>query len=217
MLNDIVKSKKSQATFIMQMITAFFAIGVIAFIYFFFYGKYFDIHAIVESNEMERHTINMAQILSSSKKLVYSESIGGEERFYRGVFDKSKLDNEFIPEEEYKTGIIERESGVKEDITYPNSVTRLTIKNLDNDDVWLLASADYSMGESSGFMNCLALNIGLGFTQDYEECRRTYLASKTGTFEKNFPLLIKDGDSLHPARLTFVLTEKESALALQNI
>ncbi len=217
MLNDFMKLKKAQATFIMQMITAFFAIGAVALLYFMFYGRYFDIHAIIESNEIERHAINIGQILLSSKKLVYSENIAGEERFYRGVFDKSKLDENFIPEEEYKLGIVEREGGIKEDITYPNSVIGLTIKNLDNNEIWHLAFADYNLKESSEFIGCLIRNIGIAFTKNYEECRKTYLASKTGTFEKSFPVLIKDGNSLHPARLTIILTEKERPLTLRIV
>jgi hypothetical protein len=37
MSSDFMRSQKAEATTLMQMLTLFFAIGVMAFIYFFFY------------------------------------------------------------------------------------------------------------------------------------------------------------------------------------
>lgn len=208
---------KGQTTFFLQIVTIFLGVGVMAILYFMFEGKYFDINAIVESNEIERHVINIGQIVLSSKKLVYSEMVGDEERFFRGIFDKSKLDGQFIPKVEYITGTMEKDSEIKDDITYPNAVVRLRVENLDNDDdTWLFTVADYSLAMRSEFLTCLSRNVGLGFFRDYEECRVTYLESKAGTFEKSFPVLIKDGDSLYPSILNIEMTEEQTELGTQE-
>jgi len=77
-MGNLIKAKQGRkgiASWIAQMITALFAIGAVAFLYFLIYSRSFDIHAIVLSAEAQRHTINMAQILLSSDKLVYEEDI----------------------------------------------------------------------------------------------------------------------------------------------
>ncbi len=74
-LIGIKHGRKGIATWIPLVLTALTAIGAVALLYFLLFARYFDIQAIIQSAEVQRHTINMAQVLLSSDKLVYEEDI----------------------------------------------------------------------------------------------------------------------------------------------
>jgi len=202
--------KKAVATWIIQVATTLFAIGVIAFLYFFLFGRYFDIHAIVVSNEAKRHVINMAQALLSSDKLVYEEDFGGGmKRFHRGVFDKNKLDEQLMTH-----SLDIKDSEVREEISYPNTGTQIVVSDLESDTSWTLAFGGPGLENQVEFMDCLYQNIEPNIFVwvfnfpinspwnfwDFVECAGTY-ETKIGIFEKDFPVLINDNGDLHAGRL----------------
>jgi len=200
-------NKGQAAAIISEYFTAFFAIAIAVFLYFMFYGRYLDVQVVVESNEVARRAINSAQVLMSSHDVVWSEQVGGADRFYRGIFDKAKLDAQMVREDSYASDQLDK-GVLKEYLTYPGTVTKITIRSSDTGDAWFAAFADYGNAESSGFLQCLVSHIGLDiFVQD-DECM-TYMQG-SNRFEKSFPVLYKDAadSTLHPAIMTVVMTSK---------
>jgi hypothetical protein len=203
-----MRSKGQSAAVISEFITAFFAIAIVIFMYFMFQGRYLDVQVIVEGNEVERRAINAAQVLMSSKDVVWQEGTGAEIRFYRGVFDKAKLDEQMVSKSQYDNDKLLDRGRLKEYLTYPGTVTEITIRSGDTEDAWFTAFADYGNTEANGFYTCLASHIDLDFQTHYEECQKTYMSS-SNRFEKSFPVLVRDaaaGGTLHPAIMTIVMT-----------
>lgn len=207
--------KKAIASWIIQVATTLFAAGVIALLYFLLFGRYFDIHAIVVSNEAKRHVINMAQVLLSSDKLVYEEDFGnGMKRFHRGVFDKNKLDEQLMTHcVNFPKNCDIKDSEVREEISYPNTGTQIVVSDLDSDTSWTLAFGGPGLENQVEFMDCLHQNIEPNIfvwvfnvplspwnLWDLVECAGTY-ETKIGIFEKDFPVLINDNGNLHAGRL----------------
>jgi len=216
------KSTKGLAFSLMHLVFILVVIGGVAVMYYMFRGKYFDIQAEVESNEIERHAVNIGQIILSSKDIVYSETVGGEERYFRGVFEKSKIDSIFVTEDEYETdNIAYKDNGISDVISFPNAVAEIILEESERDNLWLFTITDYSLTGSSEFMNCVVRSVGFGIVNKYQSCSETYLQSKSGTFEKIFPVLIRDGGELYPATLKVTVHEKASRLGetpqLQNV
>jgi hypothetical protein len=218
-------ASKGIATWIAQVMTAFVAIGVIVLFYFLLYGRYFDVHVLVESSEVQRHAINAAQLLLSSDKLVYEDATtaadgSSQERYLRGVFDRAKLDGLFFAtaaeQKDYEA------SCEALDVGYPDSAMELVVSDVQSSKNWVLSCGRASplhASEIKSYVSCMygnidwnvlrwVFNIPQGPWQywDIKECA-TNFGSKTGTFEKDFPLMIKDGDSLHAGRLFIRLTE----------
>ena len=89
-----MKMKGVSQVFVMAMF-AMFGLAVTIVIFFLYFGHIFIIIPILKENEVERHSIILANLFLSSDKLTYFDGF----RSYRGVFDKSKLDNEMINQE----------------------------------------------------------------------------------------------------------------------
>lgn len=208
--------RKGIATWIAQMAVGLFSIGVVAFFYFLLFGRYFDIHSIIMSNEAKRHVINMAQVMLSSDKLVYEEEIGGMKRFYRGVFDRAKLDEQLMTDE----GDI-KESEIREEISYPNTGTQIIVYDVELEKSWTLSFGGPGLENQMQFLECMYRNIDKNIFSwvfnnplrpspwnfwDIVECTMTY-ETKIGIFEKDFPVLINDNGVLHAGRLYIRLME----------
>jgi hypothetical protein len=182
---------RALAMSLMWLAIAFCVIGVVALLYFLMYGRYFDIHFIVKSNEAKRHVINMGQVLLSSHKLVYEETFDdGSKRFYRGVFDKDKLDQQLVNNAGFLAGLLGTKGGeLREEVSYPKTATRIIVE----------------------LINCLNSNVDNAFWAvvrhytpwkdwDAEECYSAY-ADKLGVYNQEFPVLIYDDGDLHAGRL----------------
>jgi hypothetical protein len=200
---------KGIATWISQIIIGLLAIGCVAFLYFLFIGRYFDIHSVIVSNEAQRHAINMAQVIMSSDKLVVEDKFDdGTKRYHRGVFDSSKLDRQFATSkaDAGKVGM------VSEEIYYPNIGAQIVVNDMYNNRNWAMAIGGSGLDNVGQYLNCLWTHIDLfnlvvlhaGPWNDWDatECYGTY-ATKIGIFEKDFPVLIYDSASgqYHPGRL----------------
>lgn len=208
--------KKGIATWIAQMVVGLFSIGVVAFFYVLMFGRYFDIHSVIVSNEAKRHVINMAQVILSSDKLVYEEEIGGMKRFYRGVFDRAKLDEQLMTDEGDT-----KESEIIEEISYPNTATQIIVYDVELDQGWTLSFGGPGSEITTQFLDCMYKNIDKNIFRwvfnnplqpspwnlwDIVECAGTY-GTKIGIFEKDFPVLINDNGVLHAGRLYIRLME----------
>ena len=209
--------RKGIATWIAQMAVGLFSIGVVAFFYFLLFGRYFDIHSIIMSNEAKRHVINMAQVMLSSDKLVYEEEIGGMKRFYRGVFDRAKLDEQLMTDKSDP----KEDSEIREEISYPSTGTQIIVYDIELEKSWTLSFRDPGLDIQEQFLECMLDNIDKNIFSwvpnnplfpspwnfwDIVECAATY-ETKIGIFEKDFPVLINDNGVLHAGRLYIRLME----------
>jgi len=216
---------KGIATWITQTMTAFVAIGVVVLFYFLLYGRYFDIHVIVESAEVQRHAINAAQLLLSSDKLAYEETTAAvgaapQKRYLRGTFDRAKLDKiMFASADDNKDYTV---SCAALGIGYPDSVMELVVSDVDAGGSWVLSCGQASplhASEIKSYLSCMYNNIDWNILRwvfnvpkgpwgywDIKECN-TNFGSKVGTFEKDVPVTIMDSGSPHAGRLFIRLTE----------
>jgi hypothetical protein len=82
-------------------------------------GYYYDVEATVYSREVERHNLNLAQVLISSPRLAYSDG----KKIYRGILDWDKVENQLV-----------KGSELLSEIGYPNSLMAIGIRNLGTGD-----------------------------------------------------------------------------------
>lgn len=224
MIKNLLKvrlGKKGIATWIAQLLTALFAIGIIATIYFMMYSRYFDIQVTVDSDEAKRHAINMAQVLMSSRRLVHEDSYDdGSKRYYRGVFNATKLDNSLAVEGDLiDIRTLERKGEeLSKEISYPNTATRIVITDLENGDGWIMSFGHPGLENFKELLVCFWQNANWGdifqpvfgppvvkikspWTKwDAESCYGTY-GTKIGVFSQDFPVMIYNGGEMHPGRL----------------
>lgn len=114
---------KGQATSLAEMFTNLTAIGLIILLIFIVFGGALNINEIINENQLERHTIALAQVLLTSDYFVYSDG----EIITRAVFDKDKLDNiQKDPQELFS------------EINYPNHEYFIMINDLDVTKQWLM-------------------------------------------------------------------------------
>lgn len=221
-----MKSKKGIATWITQMLVALIAIGAVAFMYFLFYGRYFDIHVIVISNEAQRHAINIAQVILSSDKLVYEETFSSPnkepiKRFNRGVFDTAKLNSYLmLYSDTSNLDKLSAENEFTKEIGYPNSYIDIVVVDLKNGDKWMKSYSGPEASVPNEYWECLWNNVDDSFFGspnlfnaailwdfwDITECTATF-QTKIGTFVTEFPVMIRSGDSFHTGRLMVRTTE----------
>lgn len=215
--------KKGIATWIAQLLTGLFAIGVIALIYFMMFSRYFDIHVIVKSNEAKRHVINMAQVMMSSHRLVHEDSFDdGSKRYYRGVFNSTKLDDNLGIEGDLRNIILDKGAALRDEISYPDTATRIVITDLETGKVWLVSFGSPGLENIGQLMTCFldkipetaaewlemfkpSFSTGIKIESpwskwDVEECYETY-TSKIGVFSQDFPVMIYNDGEMHPGRL----------------
>ena len=221
------QGRRGIASWIAQMLTALVAIGVVAFLYFLFFARYFDIQVIVDSAEVQRHVINMAQVLLSSDKLVYEEDIVGYDgaitkRFHRAVFDKTKLDEQLLNEAYFDTyKSTTKDSEIQKEVSYTNTSTDIVVYDIDSGTKWILSFGETGIQGIGELLTCLYNNIDKSFFGVFPNPFNVYLlwdhwqakacfdtyTTKIGVFEKEFPVLIKVGDELHAGRLLIRLME----------
>ena len=116
---------KGQATSLSQILASLVIIFLIASLLFYFFKGHFYIGVTVKEDEIESRTITLAQVLLSSDKLVYME----EDRIYRGIFDKDKLDD-----------VRDNPNPLLDEISYPDSEYYVMIKDLDNKNTWTIGN-----------------------------------------------------------------------------
>ncbi len=181
---------KGIATSIIQMLTGFLIVGMVILLYFTALGRYFDIHAFVKGNEVERHTINLAQVLLSSENLAYTDA----NIIHRGLLDKDKLDEQFA----------EADTDIK-NMWYPNSIISIEVKDLESGSKWNLVYSG-EITKTSGISEHLECINGIDIW-DIKSCEAS-LESRTGTAVKQFPLTIRLSENeIHVGRMTVKLTE----------
>lgn len=204
---------KGISTVLLQVLVGLLTIGICALLVFFIFGKYFDIHLIVLSSEVERHTINLAQLLLSSEYLVYGED-GIFNKSYK-IFDRNKLDLQLGT----SISTLTKDSEINREIGYPNSVHIIYVEDFSNNKKWFLVGGSSTTAEEFSaveYINCLIsklpsniFDIAFPYIWDKWDVYSCELrvSKKIGTFVKSFPVAIRDGDETHLGRLTIRLIE----------
>jgi hypothetical protein len=153
------------------VIVALFVIGISAFFYWFIFARFLELHVLVSENEVERRTINMANVLLSYEGLVPTSRTSA-----RGVFDIAKLQQmatylDKSKTDKYAETVLDCVKNAKElDIGYPNSYVIFYVVDLetctgDNCNGWVGAfKGPFSVNAMyiTRFIDCLANNIFSG-------------------------------------------------------
>lgn len=166
--------KKGVAKVFFDALLALFALAVGIIIFFYFFGHLFIIIPILKENEVERHSIVLANLFMSSDRLTYSDNF----RSYRAVFDKTKLDKEMVTKTNFLAFLnIFQESKILDNISYPNSVVTLTITDLDNDNKWYVSGHGKFLGTegtaAESFFECMISHIRIDTASFFRALRPT--------------------------------------------
>lgn len=159
------KKNKGIVLTISTVLEGLFVVGVIAFLYWFFLSRVLEIHVTVNEATIERHAINLANVLISSEKLAYEE----DGKISRGILDSSKLDSVFVRKDKFLEEVINQKSFPSTDIGigYPNTWNLVDVIDLETCqssgcDGWIISlSGPVSLQGLSTvkFVNCLVDNI----------------------------------------------------------
>lgn len=145
---------------------ALIAIGIIGLLYWLFLSHILDIHVIMDESTVERHSINLANVLISSEKLAYTS----DDKIERGVLDVEKLDNLFVRKSDFLSNV--KYHAIPKDIGigYPNSLAIVEVLDLEKCDssgncegwiVMLKGPVTITGLKVVDFTQCLAENINL--------------------------------------------------------
>jgi len=163
--------KKGIALTMQTVLVGLFIIGITALITFLVISRFLKLHVAVEEGDVERRTMNIANVLLSYEGLAYVDEEG---MLHRGIFDKEKLDNvtTFIQTTDsaaYAVTILKEvrlalSEGEKEwSIGYPNSVVFFLV--IDGNKAWVgsfrgpLDKKAFSyLGK---FLECLEKNVDI--------------------------------------------------------
>jgi hypothetical protein len=167
---------KGQATALIQILAGLLIISLIMIVIYTFLSKYLELEFIVRGHEVERHAINSANVLLSSRAIALEDRY----RVYRGLLDAEKLDRYFIGkvEVEGKVGpwhaeLVERvkevielmnaliKEGELKEMAYPNSVVWLAIVDRESGAGWFsVARGEITKELGPGkLIECLLANI----------------------------------------------------------
>lgn len=196
---------KGMSTTTIQIFTALLTLGLIAVFWFMLIAYYFDVEDAVTKSEVERHNLNLAQVLISSPRLTYSDG----NQNYRGILDWSKVDKQLVSGSE-----------LLNEIGYPNSIMAIGVKNLDTGktkSVAYFGSFSLTGLNIVDFWGCLKPKISLDmifripplppwYLSDIVACAATE-ASKYGTEVRSFPISVIEGGEVHPGILFVTIME----------
>jgi len=222
-----INQKGISQVFVMALF-AMVGLAISIVIFFYFFGHLFIIIPILKENEVERHSIILANLFLSSDKLTYSDNF----RSYRAVFDKDKLDNELIDE---KTALsffnIAQKSTLLDEISYPNSIVVATIADTENNNKWYIFSkgkSQWAGTAAQSYFECMISHIRIdpasifrairhgipnpidAFWKDYdmEACQQVFNSKQGVVAFKTFPVSIRYSDNdIHLGILSLSLAE----------
>lgn len=179
------------------IITGFFLLAAAVLVYLILYARILDVHVIVLQSDAEIHTIDMAQVLLSSEKLVYSD----DGKLYRGIFDKTKLDTQLE----------------NLDVWYPDVVAEVGIEDKETGERWKTFLVPDEIGGTSAenLINCLIDTVKIDITMifrvprlspwewpDLEKCFTENLANQITPYTRDFPVAIRISDNeIHEGRM----------------
>jgi hypothetical protein len=205
-----------------------FGLAISIVILFLFFGHMFLVIPIIKENEIERHSIILANAFMSSDKLAYYDNL----RTYRAVLDKEKLDNEMVNKNNILSYLkIFDESKLIKEISYPNSAVFLIVSDNEQDSTWFLIGGGPIKGEGTGistYSQCMLSHVRIdpamifrayrkGFFNpidavwtdyDMQACNEVLNANQGFVAFKTFPVAIRYSDNdIHTGVLSLSLAE----------
>ena len=211
-------------------VTAMLGMAVGIAIFMLFYGHIFIVIPILKENEIQRHSIILANLFMSSDKLTYSDGF----RSYRAVLDKSKLDKEMVNKDNALAFLdIFRQTSLLKEISYPNSVVTLTILDNDNGNKWYVSGMGPIQGDGTAvqsYFECMGSHIRIdaasffralrptgpplapikAFWTDYDldACSQVFNSKAGVVIYQTFPVSIRYSDNdIHLGTLSLSLAE----------
>jgi hypothetical protein len=147
------------------VVEGLFTIGILALLFWFLMSKFLEIHSFVNELTVERHAINLANVLISSEEIAYEK----DGKIWRGVLDSSKLDDVFVKKDEFIADTDENLQPKDIGIGYPNSLNLVEVIDLESCqnsecDGWIVSlSGPVLLKDLSvtRFASCLSENVKL--------------------------------------------------------
>lgn len=201
-------SNRGVSTVVITMIVTLIVLGLTVGVYILWLSKYLDIHEMVREAGVERHTLNLGQVLLSSDKLAYQDDIFT----HRGIFVREKIVSQ-----------LQGGSELTEEVGYPNSIIVIGVEDFETNEKWDVTTYGSFSVEGlklSDLITCLVSKLRIDFsmifrrgpgapfweTYDVRSCLRAEM-SDYGSAVRSFPIAIKDGDDIHSGRLVVTVNE----------
>lgn len=193
-------SKKGLELVTTGQIGAIVVLAIVVILILFFYQNYVNLSTIVNEFAVERHAVTLANVILSYEKLAEIEGA----TLNRAVFDINKLDA--IKSEEFQLG-------------FPNSVAFVGVEDLDTGQKWLFnIQGPTNIPALTSFNDCFSkikIDISIVFRlppgnpwtwPDLVSCFVSKI-SRQGSSTVSYPIIIRDGESIHTGRLIVTLME----------
>lgn len=123
-----MQRRHKAAVLVNTIIVGLLTIAVIAFFYYLLISKLYEIHTVTKEYETERHAINLANVLISSKQFAYEK----DGKIYRGILNASKLDAIMYKKSDFLSKIKASLEPKDIGIGYPNSYAIVEVIDLDS-------------------------------------------------------------------------------------
>lgn len=217
---------KGIAFSITQTFITLIAIGFLVILIGLVLGKYFETHSMIESSEVEHHSILLGNLYLSSDML----SVTDGNNIQRAIFDKNKLDKQLINKWNFGDYLkLIKGNELFKELSYPASIILMTVGDSESGNGWFMigggaAKSDAGKNLVGDFSGCLMRNIKIDWNtpfrrmygniyfpslwdqQDFDACLKA-AGTKSGVAYKEFPISIKDGSSVHVGWMLIVLAE----------
>ncbi|MEM2506775.1 MAG: hypothetical protein QXF61_07035 [Nitrososphaeria archaeon] len=161
---------KGLALTVNAILEGLFFIAVIALLYWFFISRILEIHITTISSDVERRSINLANVLISHEKLCYEEN----GKIHRGLIDSKKLDylasakggSKSLNSSDFISQALKNYKDIG--VGYPNTISLVVISDLEDCEeehgctIWFitLANSNFTAKPSSNqFTDCLIENF----------------------------------------------------------
>ena len=182
-----MKRKGASQVFVMAVV-AMLGLAISIIIFFFFFGHIFIVIPILKENEVERHSIILANLFLSTDKLTYFDGY----RSYRGVLDKSKLDKEMVNQGSALSFLdVFHQSDLFKEISYPNSVATVTVRDVDNNNQWYISGTGNIQSDGTAaqsFFECMISHIRIDPASIFRALRPTVVPAPIAAFWTDYDL-----------------------------
>jgi hypothetical protein len=211
---------KAQVSSITQILELLFA-GILgsAFIYT-LVGGHASITQISYENELERHSITLANAFVANPTTTYWDG----NKFYRGILDSEKLNKLMVTKDTFISGWkdnLKLNTVLSSSLSYPDSYSFVIILDLNNSNGWITSlSGPNDKFDVNSFTDCLKtnvadsdiaklfdlnnLNTNLHEIFKIEKCGSSY----SGVLDYGFPVSIRYSDNkIHAGLLKVMVVE----------
>lgn len=213
---------KAIATLFVQVFLGLVLIGLLIYLYFAGVGNILGVQVAIKASEVDRHAINMGQALLAQESITYFDG----SKYYRGIFDEKKLDEQMKATNPY----FFQPTELVKNVSLPRSFATIIVQDLDSPKQWKTFSGYFVFGiiptelsPVEAFVSCVGdkfdfenllqsfyakdLLRDLFSVHDFTACFGTEIG-KVGSSVRAFPVAIRySAGEIHAGLLSVNLME----------